>query len=60
MARSHCTEPGTGMGMGPGKMDFYVMLYTIHTTQGQEQGRGTGLGMDGFQIHFTTGTGAWQ
>ena len=33
MAPSHCTGPGTGMG--PGKMSFYIMLRTVHTTEGQ-------------------------
>ena len=51
---SHCT--GLGPGMGQGTMGFYIMLCTIHTTQGQGWGPGMGLGSDGFQTHFTTGS----
>ena len=39
MAHTHCTRPepglGQGPGLGPGTMDFYIMLNTVHTTQGQ-------------------------
>ena len=33
MAHSHCTGPR--QGQGPGMMDFYITLCTVHTTQGQ-------------------------
>ena len=42
MALSHCTEPGQGTGMGTGQnmMNFYIMLCTVHITQGQRLGTG--------------------
>ena len=50
----HGTRTGTRMEM----MDFCIMLCTVHTTQGQTQG--TGPGTNGFQTHFTTGSGTRQ
>ena len=41
---------GTGQGMGPGMMDFYIMLCTVHTTP--RLGTGQGVGTDGFHTHF--------
>ena len=44
MAHSHCKGPGPGLGpglrlgLGPGMMDFYITLCTVHNTQGQRQG----------------------
>ena len=32
---------GTGQGMVLGTMGLYIMLCTVHTTQGQGQGTGT-------------------
>ena len=46
MARSHCT------GTGPGTMDFYIMLFTVHTTPRPGTGQGAGTGTDGFHTHF--------
>ena len=34
MIHTHCTGPG----QGPGTMGFYIMLCTVHTTQGLGQG----------------------
>ena len=36
MACSHCTGPGAGAGT----MDFYIMLFTVHTTPRPGRGRG--------------------
>ena len=48
MANSNCTEPG------PGTMDFYIMLCTVHTTPrpGMGQEMGMGMGTNGFHTHF--------
>ena len=48
MACSHCTGPGMVLGLGPGMMGLYIMLCTVHTTQGQ----GTGTGTNGLRTHF--------
>ena len=37
MVHAHCTKTGTGTGSGTGTMGFYIMLCTVHTTQGQGQ-----------------------
>ena len=58
MAHSHCTGPGPGTA--PGMMGLYIMLCTVHTTQGHGWGQGQGQGTDGFQTYFTTGTGTGQ
>ena len=44
MARSHCTERGTGVGTGPGtgRMGSYILCCTVHTVAGP--GMRTGLG----------------
>ena len=44
MAHSHC--------MGPGTMDLYTMLCTVHTTLRQEPGQGMGMGTNGLHTHF--------
>ena len=43
MGQTHCTGPGAGQGQGTGlgTMGFYIMLCTVHTTQG----KGWGLGI---------------
>ena len=51
MARSHCTGPGQGTGQGT--MDFYIMLCTVHITQGQ--GQGPGMGTNGLHTHSSPG-----
>ena len=40
MAQTHCTGPEQGKGQGPrlGTIGFYIMLYTVHTTERQGQG----------------------
>ena len=50
MARSHCTGPGpgTGMGLKPRAMGYYILYRTVHTAQGQGQGMGTGKFSMGF------------
>ena len=37
MGQTHCTGPGEGQGQGTGlgTMGFYIMLCTVHTTQGK-------------------------
>ena len=39
IAHSHCKAPGPGQGpvVGPGTMDFYITLCTIHTAQGGDK-----------------------
>ena len=49
MARSHCT------GTGQGTMDFYIMLCTVHITQGQGLGTGKGTGTNGLHTNSTLG-----
>ena len=36
MARSHCTRPGPGQGLGA--MGYYIICRTVHTALEQEQG----------------------
>ena len=48
MAHSHCTGPGTG----PGTMDCYIMLFTVHTSPRLGTERGMGLETNGFLTHF--------
>ena len=57
MARSHCTGRGQGTGTGTrqGTMDFYIMLCTVHITQGQEPGMGMGTGTNGLHTHSPLG-----
>ena len=50
----HGTRIGTRMEM----MGLYIMLCTVLTTQRQTQG--TGPGTNGFQTHFTAGSGTRQ
>ena len=47
MARSHCTEPGTGVGLGPGmgRMGYYIydaVLFTLQRDQDWERDRENG------------------
>ena len=50
MVHSHCMGPGPGTE--PGMMGLYIMLCTVHTTQGQGQGTGMGTGTNGLYTHF--------
>ena len=49
MARSHCTEPGQGPGLGPGtgRMGSYILCCTVHTVAGPGTGLGLGNGTMG-------------
>ena len=57
MGRSHCTGPGPGQGTGTGQgaMDFYIMLCTVHITQGRGPGMGTGMGTNRLHTHSPPG-----
>ena len=49
MARSHCTEPGTGPGpgTGTGRMGTYILCCTVHTAAGPGTGTGPESGTMG-------------
>ena len=46
MARSHCTEWGTGAGTG--RMGSYILCCTVHTVAGPGTGMGPGNATMGF------------
>ena len=48
MARSHCTEPGMGLGTGTGTMGYYILCCTVHTVAGPGTGTGPGNATMGF------------
>ena len=52
IACSHCTGPGTGVEMGPGTIDFYIMLCTVHTTSEHGHAQGMGQCTIGLHTHF--------
>ena len=52
MARSHCTEPGMGTGLGTGQLGYHILCCTVHTVVGPRTGTGLGNATMGFRPIF--------